>query len=427
MPNEFNTRIIEAKVSSIPNDKNFQNIIREGRTADLEDILLKMYLEPTTFGEYLFPYIHKKFLSDFETDFRKIPTDVYYATIKTEFAKNGLKGKGSLDFSITTPLNKIKELFSSPSANIHRHVIYLFAYGLGMTLEETQNLIQRTLLQPPVNLREYKEVIYYWYLLHNSFDNRVNRIQDMLTYYKELGISQLPPTTSTIQKDTLHLLGVMEKLTSEEELKNYLAQLKVFDSRYHINSKSVLEVFKRNLKDMPRDDAGKPDNLEEGTQTDLEDEKFDSALQCTKIITSLDSSRIAAYKEMIKQETRLLDPSLSLLVFQDIQWTYKSLQHRFDGSVRVSRNELLLSEFLIYTPELSEIAFRPKNLSQLKYMHYRGFCDYMNESLESCNLHEFYWRNPFELFLSICLYHEKPYEYLMANWHQAILYQTSNA
>ena len=105
MANHLYTILIENELQDFVSDEDLENRIEAGDTESLEKTLSKMQFEPLTFEKYLYPYLFEKFLSDRAQSYEDIPEDIYYETIQKQFAKNGLKGKGSLDFSISTPLN----------------------------------------------------------------------------------------------------------------------------------------------------------------------------------------------------------------------------------------------------------------------------------------------------------------------------------
>lgn len=420
MLNHIYTTFIENELQDFVSDEELENRIEAGDTESLEKTLSKMQFEPLIFEKYLYQYLFEKFLSDHAQSYEDIPEEIYYETIQKQFAKNGLKGKGSLDFSISTPLNKLKSLFTKPSTQIDRLVIYLFAYGLGMTVDELQHFIRKALWQPAVNLRDYKEVIYYWCLKNDFGNDKISKIQELLSYYLELKTENLPLSSSIGEQNTQELLDIFDKLRTEDSLKDYLKKLKISNSKK--SSRSIREEFHYNLSGLVRNDSGSPENMEEGEKTDKEDADYSSALSCQKIVDELEAQRVDAYDNC--HET-LLDAEIASWLFKDVYWTHKSLQNRFDGSVMVSRNEFLLSLFLIYAPELSEMEFRANSIEELRYFRYDDFREEANSTLEFCNMMPLYPRNPFELFLFICLFHDKPYEYLLANWQQAILFNKS--
>lgn len=420
MANHLYTILIENELQDFVSDEDLENRIEAGDTESLEKTLSKMQFEPLTFEKYLYPYLFEKFLSDRAQSYEDIPEDIYYETIQKQFAKNGLKGKGSLDFSISTPLNKLKPLFAKPSTQIDRLVIYLFAYGLGMTMDELQHFIRKALWQPAINLRDYKEVIYFWCLKNDCGNDKISKIQELLAYYLELKTENLPLSSSIGEQNTQELFDVFDKLHTEDSLKDYLKKLKVSNPKQ--GSRSIREEFHYNLSQSVRNDSGVPEDIEEGEKTDKEDADYSSGLSCQKIIDELERERVDAYNNC---HEALLDAKIASWLFKDIYWTHKSLQNRFDGSVMVSRNEFLLSLFLIYAPELSEIEFRANSIEELRYCRYDDFREEADSTLDFCNMMPLYPRNPFELFLFICLFHDQPYEYLLANWQQAILYNQS--
>ena len=161
-----------------------------------------------------------------------------------------------------------------------------------------------------------------------------------------------------------------------------------------------------------------------------EDDKYSSLLSCQKIIQQLDLQRKKYFNEA---DFSLLDSEIAKMLFKDMNWTAKSLQKRMDGSQTISRNEFLLSIAFIQCAPLTEDEYNESNPEVLKSKHYRisnpkdlkieryyDFMDEFDKTLIALGMSPTYPRNPFELFLSICMLHDKPYEYLMANWYQAI-------
>lgn len=414
---ELTTKFIDKSLTDFVSDDDFENALEAGDTKKLENILSKIIREPYTWGKYIYEYLFEKYFSEQAAHYEDISKNTYHELIEKLFAENGLENRGSL--SSSTRLNQLLPLFEKPSVEIKRDVVYLFAYGLGMNVKELSKLMRKALLQPVVNLRDYKEVVYFWCFDHDC-GNKIDKIHELLDFYTELPAEQDLTSKEVKDKTTQTLLEVfIEHIQNESQLKEYLRTLK--NSNPKKNSRSLRDEFRLNFQRMPKIPLEKelqPDIAE----TDLialekDDAKYSSLLSCQEIIKQLDAQRKLYYEENTCQ---LLNPDTIKLLFKGINWSAKSLQKRFDGSQTISRNEFLLSIFFIHCAPLSEPKFRvsdPEDLKLERYYHYRECID--KTLKDSCMLLT-YPRNPFELFLFVCMFHDKPYEYLMANWYQAI-------
>lgn len=111
----------------------------------------------------------------------------------------------------------------------------------------------------------------------------------------------------------------------------------------------------------------------------------------------------------------LLSKDIAKKIFADFVITEKGLRTRLSlyEKVRVSRKDILFSYFLGETIGLPE---EETFEEQSRECSVEDFIDSASVFLERRNLHSIYLRNPFDLFLVVCLMHDDPFEYFMANW-----------
>lgn len=137
----------------------------------------------------------------------------------------------------------------------------------------------------------------------------------------------------------------------------------------------------------------------------------------------LDAIKNKVENGLYKEE--LLSENVAKKIFADFIITEKGLRTRLslNEKLQASRKDILFSYFLGETVGLlEEEAFE----EQSRECSVEDFIDEASVFLEKRNLHPIYLRNPFDLFLIVCLLHDDPFEYFMANWSLAVEKQRDN-
>lgn len=135
------------------------------------------------------------------------------------------------------------------------------------------------------------------------------------------------------------------------------------------------------------------------------------------IIRSVAKHR-ANMKENVEEglyEGELLPKEVLKPLFDGIVITEKGLRLRMNpsGSSNVTRKELLFAYFLERVAWMKDEE-KEDNISRKENVE--DFEDEASEFLKENHMHPIYKRNPFDLFLIICLMYDDPFKYIMANW-----------
>lgn len=456
---QWTTQLINENLDLYISDKNLEKKILEGNTTELENFLPKLLDDSYTFGEFIYAYIFKNFLTP----------DDFYEIIKEQFEKNGLKGKGSLAREgakgSSMKLKDTKDFLKNPATKASRKLAYLYAFGLGMKEEDLAYIMNKGLQQPAVNLRDPEEAIWYWVLINDQIKNKPEKIYELTAFYETISETVKTTTYNISNKYTNELIFTFKnKIKSENDLKVYLTELKqrelsllrakqlklikenlkklkwknlqiirltlkqpvseqMTPKQHNVKVKvstqhsfTIRREYKENLSNMPREEHDDP-NI---PQTDFTTQKMDTlhseSLSSAKIEKNLISQSKKAY-EKYKNSKCLLEKNIILRLFENIAWQEGTLEARFNGRTQITRNELILSYFLLEMPDIADNNLRAHFQEDSSYLRYRNIKKVMNNYLVDCRMMPLYSGNAFELFLLICMFHEDPYSYLLANWY----------
>jgi len=435
---DWNTCMIEDKVDDAV-EMALENQLAKAQFTELEKALIGLLEHPMTFGDYIYSYLYQKFfdsplpekksrlypyVNQLQkcTHYTQISSEIYYKIIQILFTQNGLQGRGSLSKKSVT-LNKLKGHFEKYPAQIQRDVVYLFGFGLGMTSEEVADTMAFFLMQRQVNLRDPEEVIYYWCLKNMPAQTdlekkrRIEKISELLNKYQTHKISIRETKNLLLANDleqirnayTWVLENDFAEIDTEEKLLMYLLKLK-FTSVSDI-SLVIRDIFFENLSSFTGEES---DTEKEKMQWEDQlqgEEKIYVYTEAQKALKRLEQMRLNVWEN---NQYHMLSADTAAKLFRGIYWTESVLKHYYSREKAITRNEFLLAVFLGST--LDSVLNGDKSAVKANYYDIRQDWD---EQLVKCRMEATYVKNPFDLFLLLCLLQEEPVKYLLANWQLA--------
>lgn len=439
------TELILNKVIEIMDRNEPYEKIFKGDSDSLVKMLEELaYERIPTFGDYIRAYLyenHEELNLKYSSAF-KIPEDKLWTCIKESFKANGMKGRGDL-FSNKINLSVKKDMLVNSgiavdmkrarqkSMSIARNDIFLFAFGLGMDSDDVSRLLCNALLTYDFNPKDYREVIYYWCLNRNNKTTKISPYEKMIELMKFYDKCK-PQTGENPESHTIVLNGRMRGLNSEEEVWDYLLRLKGSNAE-NLALKGITESFDSTVR-MLKESLGYPHYNENQKLVDI---------GLDALISEVRLERKDIYENYIKNNNKKPDNGLikeSVLgkLFEGITFSKKSFEHRMSTKSKTvsrtsaSRRELLINSFIIFcNKNINENEDWFENIEN----RYPDFDEYVEPILERCNMTSYsvyngpglYLKNPFELFLAICLLQKDPYEYFMASWESADQYNENQA
>lgn len=430
-------------------DQELETVLQEEDQEKLAEFF-GMYLENAlTFGDYIYLYIYRNtpLCTQYE-NYKKVPPEVYYKEYIAKSFENRLgKRSGSLNPQVSVSLSTVKPLLAGQKAPT-RDKVFLFAFGLGMDVETVSMILKKCLMEADFNMKDPKEVIYYWCLKQNIPYSGMLR---WMEYYESMNVESdhARRKLTDVDRTGTYLLSsrVRQNFRDDEDIKAYLFSLKKADSSSRLR-KSAKEVYRRLFHAFPHTEvsqaqtvfdekeisqsyreyiASREQNEEYRIQqkaqkkAQKEDEKYTAFLQVETGVRILAGIRKRCYEENKEQ---LLEPKVLAYLFQDLSFTKKTVMDRIYGDTPVSRKELLTAEFIVYMVELPEDEREEKQYAEgTDVLTYRDrqdsimdFEEDVSATLAKLEMERFYVRNPFELFLVFCLLHRDPFAYFMASW-----------
>lgn len=313
-----------------------------------------------------------------------------------------------------------------------RNTVFHLAVGLGMDLNCVTRILTKCLLMADFNPKDHKEVIFFWCIKHNIPFTRM--MEDYVRYYDALDIADLQKNyrlQPLPEGHTLDLLDQMEAFADENSLKAHLSRIKLSED-VKKTRKTPQEVYWDNFICFPvqvykpERETGDASEQELWLEKKLpEDAEFperdpnrgeiqERAIDLERRLKVLEQSR----KYCLEANSEIL-PNTELLkkLFDGIHYSINDVFKHKTGETFISRNEMLATMFIGF---FSDVEF-VKNRKQMTRREREDFFEQMiSDELFCCGLHTFYERNPFELFLLECFFHEDPLAYFFACWETAL-------
>ncbi len=493
--------------------RQFEQAVNENNAAVLWQMFEKMLDKKISFGEYLAEtYRRKKGLKE------PVSEEGLIEGIRQEFRKNGMyrlrletitfpegmsrneKEKwlfgtyeykniersskavmGSIDFlSNTRTLDKkdLKDRFVKPVDKVTREELFLFAFGLGLTVEEVVDFIQQYFGEPGFRWKDYKEVIYFWCLRNQEMHARsdycgIEGVWNALRYYY-----RTPKTArGTVQRDVKTYYYEERVIRSGRTDVEFRAHLGMLKERQPESGYSVTrsEILKKNLKQLhvwiSEDQNAEAEEKKSAYQERnrmIEKRGFswqNRAAQKKKanLLKQMDKLDISGFERdlwsCVDDRLRLsMEPELIKRIGFPPIWRNALIGEKVNSHTKdTSRKDILISRFLYYAfkkefsrrddqSELDEYIQPEKDDYAeddlgLDFPDWDFFGDEEEEleemtdlleikeafeamaglDLAECGMYEgLYLPNPFELFMLLCMQSEVPYSVFMNAWDTAV-------
>lgn len=396
------TAYLERKAENLAQQKMMAKLSESEDISLVHQMLNEIMSETVTLGEYVYKYLFRK-LSLKGDDYRDITPEQYYDTICKEFIKYDMPFRGSL--AGKTDLSKIKEPLKRTACQVGREYAFLLAFGLKMSLEDFEMMMKKAFQQPVVNIRSWREVIYYYCI---SAGEGIGKVEKLIAEYESMEVT-LPPEDEEFDifmDDTRYIKEEYEPFDSEENLRQYLTELKIRSEKAKLKAKK--DSFEKYVKKSRSLRNYLFDSEEKGSGSSINSNFVGD------IVESTSQGRINALDAYEARE--LLPKAQAEQIFGKATWTRDSLINKSNGKAEVTRQDVLI---LAFRDALRDYGVKQRSgRCPNKYVYVMRE---VNKALEKMEMYPLYLRNPFDFFLIVCLFHENSYEYFLANWQLALL------
>ena len=382
------------------------------RTQDAELIYtaLKERLHPRPFYDYLKRYIFNK--SGMTGSSHDVPLKVYQDYMINEFRNNNTPA------SFTPTSTKVSAITKNwlTQQTVKRSAVLLMGFGLNMAPNEVNELLEKGLHEPALNLQSPMEAICsFCYARHLPYDhfmllwNEYSRMteenaahpdpdsnpgspivnprtdEELLQYLRSL-LSREGKTIPELRarKVFLKMYDTARDLIAEDrnraeafdmsiEIRDARARLDRSDKLYDFEKNKRLEDLRSRLKHYTREDI---------TGADLEQ------VLCASVPTDHYGNLVPEKKSILSQQ------------FAGKRFSRKHISSVLNGTEDPDRFDLITLEFLIYAEQADKIPNAKKR--------YSTFIRKMNEILEYCGMGPLYVPHPYECFILMCILSEDP-------------------
>ena len=367
-PEAFTPRA-EACFCAVVHDPEFST-----RDADLIYHALMSQLKVVSFCDYLKRYIYRK--AEIRQPFDQVPDSEYLDIMVESFFNRGVPGS----FVPTTAKLRAMGKNWLTQRTVSRDVVLLLGFGLGMGLEDVQELLTKGLQEPGLNLTDPRETVCgYCYLhglgFHKYKDLMTNSAKEKVNRRSTGGLSLASLTDLHSEEELLAYVSAISLAQSGQSSRNLLKWH--FDHLYVQAQQAAAELL--SLTSDPKT-AGR-------TAKDMMPADIEQALQ-------------AAIPRDPHGNLQPAKKSALYSRFRGTRLTRQRLTELLNGSAQVTRSDLLTLRFFVSASRSASTSSR--------LAAYRQFVDDSNQMLDECGLTPLYTANPFECFLMMCMLSEDP-------------------
>lgn len=343
---------------------------------------LKSGLVKRSFGDYLKRYICRR--AELEGNWRDIPLNVYRQIIIESFADN------STPASFTPTTAKLSALTKNwlTQDTVKRKVVFLLAFGLGMSEEDVSYFLMKVLRERDINPKDPFELI-CWYCIRNRLG--YPKCAQLLEQFESLKPNEMlredifGERTVSIRhlysgiNDDAALMAQLSKMKSADNLSMFSVTAKYYFDKLYAEAKTIIAESYSNYW-----------NNNKGKAYTAED------------ITAGDVERILCSSVPRDKNGNLTKLSLSehTASFSDRRFSRQHIFEILNGNCDVDRFDLITLEFLIYSQKLDEYP-DPKQ-------RFIKFTDSINAILSECSMGELIISNTYECFVMMCMLSEDP-------------------
>ena len=367
-PEAFTPRA-EACFVAVTHDPEFTS-----RDAELIYQALMEQLKVVSFCDYLKRYIYRK--AEIEQPFDRVPDSEYLDIIVESFFNRGVPES----FTPTTArLRALGKNWLTQRA-VSRDVVLLLGFGLGMGLEDVQELLTKGLQEPGLNLTDPREMVCGYCYLHGLGYHKYNDLMQRAARISE----------DRMKKDGGPLSSLKE-IRSEAELLDRVCEM-MYVQQEQRSGNALKDHFERLYIEAQGVTA------EKLRQT-----------SCTRTSCREPKEITPADIEQVLQAAIPRDPHGNLqpakksalyTKFRGSRLTRQRLTDLLNGTAQVTRSDLLILRFFVSAAKSASASSR--------MAQYRTFTEETNRMLEECGLTPLYTANPFECFLMMCMLSEDP-------------------
>lgn len=343
---------------------------------------LKSGLVKRSFGDYLKRYICRR--AELEGDWRDIPLNVYRSIIIESFSDN------STPASFTPTTAKLSALTKNwlTQDTVKRRVVFLLAFGLGMSEEDVSYFLMKVLRERDINPKNPFELI-CWYCIRNRLG--YPKCAQLLEQFESLKPDEMlredifGERTVSIRhlysgiNDDAALMAQLSKMKSADNLSMFSVTARYYFDKLYAEAKTIIAKSYSNYW-----------NNNKGKAYTAED------------ITAGDVERILCSSVPRDKNGNLTKLSLSehTAGFSDRRFSRQHIFEILNGNCDVDRFDLITLEFLIYSQKLDEYP-DPKQ-------RFLKFTDSINAILSECSMGELIISNTYECFVMMCMLTEDP-------------------
>ena len=379
-------------------------------------VIYRMLLERMTlpsFGFYLKRLIYQK--ARMTEPFDDVSEKVFQSIILDSF----LESRTPFSFeSISTKPGAITKNWLRQKT-VKRSVVLLIGFGLDLTADEVNDLLDKGLREAGLNVKEPREAICLYC--------RQRQLPYAKYYQLWQRFSQQPvnmPNPDENSIDTMTMRSHFSEVKTEEDLLHYLLSLRTpsgdsrhsvsakraFDKQYAVASRLTAELLNaaeaednrvkvsRLREILDRDDS----YYEESKQERIERLSRARKTYTMEDITPGDIEKVLCAAIPIGVHNNLLPIKASTLneQFSGKRFSRQHVTELLAGRAAVDRFDLLTLIFYNYSQQLGKYPLAQKR--------YSAFIDECNHVLQHCGMGPLYLANPYESFLLMCILSSDP-------------------
>ncbi|MBP3322391.1 MAG: hypothetical protein J6M12_08550 [Clostridia bacterium] len=365
---------------------------------------------PVPFCDYLKRYIYRK--AGLQGDPSSISPEIYVDIVVDSFKEH--ETGASFDRKTTKVRALAKNWLTQQSAR--REVVFLLGFGLGMSLEDVEEFLEKALREPYMNVKDPLEVICrYCFKKGYSF----GKAMQLLDIYRTLSPSKsemLDEPTSKVRiradlcsTDQMFLSHLACIKGEERAFRQSVSAREQFDRLYEAGREMIAEFYNRpeqwrrhmlygkdllgNLLVLPEEERTRNLALRfPGDKSDFKKEQIKESDFERVILSAIPRN---AHGNLYPCKDSTLSSVLGL----------RRLSAQRLGAIRrgeeaVDRFDLLTLLFFVYSQSLYDFPDPAGRRS--------SFEKEANGILSACGMGQLYYANPYEAFLMLCLSSELP-------------------
>lgn len=393
------TRVIRNIFEEEIQDDNFS-------WCDMKEELIENIHEMKMWKDIVKEYLIKKnIVKDTQSD------KELFDIVKKCYKDNGMSGRYALRINSTAKefyQSVERDILSKKVMFVSREKIIGLAFGLGMTIEETEYMLTKVLLQMSFNPKSSYEMIAYYVLKNYTGKERITKYDEFVEFYSKIEDTIGCGTDTKFFDDNFNNIDLIKK--DDIAFKKCLELCKQ-DDYYNKYSSNIKDLFSKKIykikgklgvKDEEEQSVIHNILIEEGKKNT---DKFASDIFSREVLENIfvDSEFSVSQREDISEKGYNITASFLN--------NYLLLQTEEDR--HISRKGLILVSFVCYILENRESFHNKKRIDIVD-----DFEEYVSVLLSTNHMFsDLYLKDPFESFILLCLLHTHPYEYFCSNYY----------